>query len=290
MLTTRKLCQRSRKRPSPALTALFLVPLIFAGLSLYNGLHCECLTVADLQSLNRRIVVTLEQQRSLEVSLPYLYVAKPVATDREHVLYETARLVTDGGEEILLLSKAGQTISPNRLYGSVQYESLHAKWLSDLLPSASRVLVACQSSLPVGLALLGLVALMALAYVLPQQTRRSLRKTPFGRQLAALGDPDDVTRLLDRELLSPLFVGTALLVTDSLVILGSREHPSKAPQLIPLSWLNAATLTRDEDEYRLQLDFWDSPHQEEEAVWSCYLSVEEAQKLSYNNGALKIPV
>lgn len=290
MLTARKLCQMSRKRMSPALMALFTVPLIFAAISLFNGLNCERLPVLSLQGLNRPIMVTLETQRGMDISLPYMYLEKPMSTDKQHIVYNTNRLVLDSGEEILLLTKAGQVYPPERLYGSVQYNAMHEAWLAELLPSARRVLVACHSPTPVGIILLGLTLLMALGYFLPRMTRASLSKTPFGRQLAAIGHPDDVARLLDRELLSPLFVSSSLLVTDSFVLLGNRRHPDKAPQLIPLSWISGAALTQEDEEYRLQLDFWDSPHGEEEAVWSCYLTSEEAQKLMTNGGTLKIPV
>ncbi len=200
-------------------------------------------------------MLTRDKTNTLNVSLPYVYVEVPAGIDKEYTFLNLYRL-SGADYEVLLVSER-ELASP--VYLSKEHSDFYLEWKELYLDGGeNRYLFAVAASpllfvlLMLGLGILSLVTLLLLNVSF-------WRSTPFGRQLAKWGNPDDVERDLNSSLAFPLFESGALLLTDRWLILGERRHPRNAPVLTRPDRVPSVRLIPEEnEETRLLLTFSDT--------------------------------
>lgn len=243
-----------------------------------SGLNSgAALAYTGARKLPGHLVLTENRANTLNVSLPYLYVEAPIGVDQEHTFLNLYRL-TGEDYQVLLVSKK-ELSSP--VFVSMEYSDFYPEWKDAYLDGSTNgyVFAASASPLPfllvmtgVGLVLLGILCLLL-------RLKPLWHATPFGRQLAKWGHPDDVERDLDASLAYPLFESGSLLLTDRWLILGERRHGQRPPVLTkPECLLSAQLCPEEDDETKLLLTL--PGEAEEEQVWVCYLTDEEASRLA----------
>ena len=234
------------------------------------------LVYTEARKLPGYLVLTQQKANTLSVSLPYMYVEAPTGIDKEYTFLNLYRL-SGADYQVLLVSKKELT-SP--VYISMEYSDFYSEWRDQYLDGGANryVLAASASPLPFILFLFGLCGLLLGLLLLLYCFKPLWRATPFGRQLAKWGNPDDVERDLNAALSFPLFESGAMLLTDRWLILGDRKHPQHAPLLTKSDRVLSARLIPDEDdEIRLLLTLMDEKGAEQE--WACWLTSEEASRL-----------
>ena len=234
------------------------------------------LVYTQAQKLRGYLVLTQDKASTMNVSLPYMYAEVPIGVDKEYTFLNLYRL-SGADYEVLLVSKR-EPASPVSI--SMEYSDFYPEWKEAYLDGGANryVFAASASPLPFVLFMLGVGMVLLLIFFLLHRLKPFWRATPFGKQLAKWGDPDDVERDLDAALAFPLFESGSMLLTDRWLILGERRHPQSAPILTKPDRILSARLVPDEDdETRLFLTFTDETEAERE--WSCFLTSDEAARL-----------
>jgi len=242
----------------------------FQKSGLYSGVS---LAYTDARRLPGYLVLTQSKTNTLSISLPYMYVEAPTGIDKEYTFLNLYRL--SGADYQVLLVSTRELTSP--VYVSMEYSSFYSEWRDQYLDGGANryVFAASASPLPFILFLCGLGGLLLGLLLFLYCFKPLWRATPFGRQLAKWGDPDDVERDLNSALSFPLFESGALLLSDRWLILGERKHPQHAPLLTKSDRILSAHLIPDkDDEIQLLLTFMNEKGAQQE--WACWLSAEEA--------------